>query len=131
MRNAEIYLQKAIESLRGAESEKANRRFNNCANRCYYACFQAAIAALILAGHSTPPSGRWSHASVQAAFSGQLVTRLKRYPAEMRDTLIRNMELRHIADYHTDPISEISAVRAVRRANHFVDMVTKQSEQRR
>ncbi len=29
------YLEKAIESLAGAESECANRRYNNCANRCY------------------------------------------------------------------------------------------------
>jgi uncharacterized protein (UPF0332 family) len=44
------YLEKAIESLAGAESEFANRRYNNCANRCYYAMFQAAIAALMAAG---------------------------------------------------------------------------------
>lgn len=44
------YLDKAIESLAGAESEYANKRYNNCANRCYYAMFQAAIAALIAAG---------------------------------------------------------------------------------
>ncbi len=43
------YLDKAIESLAGAESEFANRRYNNCANRCYYGMFQAAIAALIVA----------------------------------------------------------------------------------
>ena len=30
------YLDKAIESLAGAESEYANKRYNNCANRCYY-----------------------------------------------------------------------------------------------
>ena len=34
------YLDKAIESLVGAESEYADRRYNNCANRCYYAMFQ-------------------------------------------------------------------------------------------
>ena len=42
-----IYLAKAEESLRTAESEFANGRYNSCANRCYYACFQAAIAALL------------------------------------------------------------------------------------
>ena len=31
------YLDKAIKSLAGAESEYANRRYNNCANRCYHA----------------------------------------------------------------------------------------------
>jgi uncharacterized protein (UPF0332 family) len=41
-----IYLIKAEETLRGAESEFAQGRYNNAANRCYYACFQAAVAAL-------------------------------------------------------------------------------------
>ena len=41
-----LYLTKAEESLRGAESEYTQGRYNNTANRCYYACFQAAIAAL-------------------------------------------------------------------------------------
>ena len=44
--SAELYLRKALESLAGAESECANRRFSNCANRAYYAAFQAAISAL-------------------------------------------------------------------------------------
>jgi hypothetical protein len=56
-----IYLIKAEESLRGAESEFAQGRYNNAANRCYYACFQAAVAALhhanivSRAAPSTPP----------------------------------------------------------------------------
>jgi HEPN domain-containing protein len=41
-----IYLTKAEESLRGAESEFTQGRYNNAANRCYYASFQAAVAAL-------------------------------------------------------------------------------------
>jgi uncharacterized protein (UPF0332 family) len=58
-----IYLDKARESLAGAESEYGNRRHHNCANRCYYVCFQAAIAALLLAGvrpgsDRCPSSGR-------------------------------------------------------------------------
>src|SRR5687767_6597204 len=44
------YLAKARESLVGAESEHAARRYNNAANRCYYACYQAAVAALTNAG---------------------------------------------------------------------------------
>ena len=57
------YLEKAIESLAGAESEHANKRYNNCANRCYYAMFQAAIAALIAAGiRPTGDRDRWEHA---------------------------------------------------------------------
>ena len=47
--NSAIYLAKAEESLTGAESEYANRRYQNCANRAYDACYQAAVAALLQA----------------------------------------------------------------------------------
>ena len=53
-----IYLIKAEEILRGAESELAQSRYNNAANRCYYACFQAAVATLHHA--SIAPRGRRS-----------------------------------------------------------------------
>ena len=39
------FLDKALESLAGAESEFVNERYNNTANRAYYAVFHAAIAA--------------------------------------------------------------------------------------
>jgi len=69
-------LAKAIESLESAESELANRHFNNCANRCYYACFQAAIAALLAVDiQARCPSGHWRHEQVQAQFIGQLINR--------------------------------------------------------
>ena len=61
-----IYLTKAEESIRTAESEFANGRYNSCANRCYYACFQAAIAALLSEG--IRPRGQWSHEFVQGQF---------------------------------------------------------------
>lgn len=34
----QYFLAKALESLQGAESELANKRYNNAANRAYYAC---------------------------------------------------------------------------------------------
>ena len=66
-----IYLAKAEESLRTAESEFANGRYNSCANRCYYACFQAAIAALLAEGIRA--RGQWSHEFVQGQFVGVLI----------------------------------------------------------
>jgi uncharacterized protein (UPF0332 family) len=66
-----IYVAKAEESLRTAESEFANGRYNSCANRCYYACFQAAIAALLAEGIRA--RGQWSHAFVQGQFVGVLI----------------------------------------------------------
>ena len=118
------YLAKAVESLEGAESELANRRFNNCANRCYYACFQAAIAALLAAGiQARSASGQWRHEQVQAQFIGQLINRRKRYPPTLRRGLSENLVLRQTADYETDTISDVQASRAVRRSRAFVDAI--------
>lgn len=118
------YLKKAVESLAGAESGLANRRFNNCANRCYYACFQAAVAALLAAGIEARSSkGQWRHEQVQAQFTGQLINCRKRYPTALRRTLYENMLLRHSADYETHTISEIQAHRDLRRSREFVDAV--------
>jgi uncharacterized protein (UPF0332 family) len=120
----ETYLEKAGESLAGAESELANRRFNNSANRSYYACFQAAIAALMSAGiQAQSPGGRWRHEHIQAQFAGQLINRQRRYPPSLRRTLSENMSLRHAADYETTVISEIQAFRALRRTREFVSAV--------
>jgi uncharacterized protein (UPF0332 family) len=121
---ASDYLTKATESLAGAASELANRRFNNCANRCYYACFQAAIAALLAAGVvARSSSGRWSHEYVQAQFNGHLINRRKRYPGSLSRTLTENMALRHAADYGANMISEIQAHRALRRCREFVTII--------
>lgn len=96
----QFFLDKAMESLAGAESEFAHGRYNNCANRCYYGCFQAAIAALLhdgvilTGGHTT-----WGHDFVQAQFVGQLINRRKVYASGLRDSLARNLILRHTADY--------------------------------
>lgn len=119
---AAVFLAKAEESLAGAESEHANRRFQNCANRSYYACYQAAVAALLQ--HRIYPRGaRWGHDTVQAQFVGELINRRKRYPAELRDVFERLFLLRQTADYGADFISEIQSARAIRRARKLVDAV--------
>jgi uncharacterized protein (UPF0332 family) len=120
--NSALYLVKAEESLSGAESEYANRRYLNCANRAYYACYQAGVAALLQAG-IRPSGSRWGHDTVQAQFVGELINRRKRYPSELRDTFERLYLLRQTADYAASLVSEIQAARAVRRARAFVTAV--------
>lgn len=119
-----IFLTKAEESLAGAESEFANARYSNCANRCYYSCFQAAIHGLIRAG-IRPRGGQdqWGHEFVQAEFVGQLVNRRKVYPTDLRQTIFRNLNLRHEADYGRSMITETEAARALRRSRQFVDAI--------
>lgn len=124
LENDNVYLEKAAESLEGAESEFINRRYNNAANRSYYACFQAAIAALARA--SIQPSGvrdEWGHDFVQAQFVGQLINRRKVYPTALRTTLEQNYRLRVAADYTWDHVTEIRAARAIRRAEEFVQAI--------
>lgn len=119
-----VFLDKAQESLAGAESELANHRYNNAANRCYYACFQAAIAALLQAG-IRPPGGsaEWGHAFVQARFVGELISRRKRYSGSLRDVLSRTLLLRQLADYKPEQASQTQVTRALRSARQFVESV--------
>jgi uncharacterized protein (UPF0332 family) len=117
--NETTFLRKALESLAGADSERVNRRYNNCANRCYYATFQAAIAALFRAD-IRPSAGQWSHTFVHGQFAGQLIRRRKLYAAALRDTLPRLQKLRHEADYATYQVTETEATRAFRRSQTFV-----------
>lgn len=120
----DIYLAKAAESLAAAEGELANARYNNSVNHSYYSCFQAAIHALRLNG--VRPRGaqdQWGHDFVQAQFVGLLINRHKLYPADLRQTLFRNLSLRHEADYGRTTVTQIEASRAVRRSRQFVDAV--------
>lgn len=119
-----MYLRKALESVAGADSERVNRRYNNCATRCYYAAFQAAIAALLAAGiRPAGAAGQWSHTFVHGQFAGQLIRRRKLYASALRDTLPRLQKLRHEADYTTYQVTETEATRAFRRSRAFVGAI--------
>jgi len=118
----ESYLEKAGESLQGAESEYASERYNNAVNRSYYACFQSAIAALQRAG-IMDRNGYWAHDFVVAQFDGQLIYRRKLYPAELRGMLSRNYLLRETADYNEVSVSRVEAGRALARARSFVSAI--------
>ena len=116
--NVRVYLAKATESLLTAESEFAHGRYNSCANRCYYASFQAAIAALLREGVVT--SEQWKHDFVQAQFVGLLINRRKLYAASLRRVLAENRDLRVVADYTAELVTETHASRALRRTRAFV-----------
>lgn len=126
--NAELYRNKAAESLMGAERELADARFNNATSRAYYAAFQAAIAALLDEGVRAR-DGRWAHTFVQAEFVGRLINRRRRYPPEIRDTLSWLLRLRHRADYRGATNKRAIAAQAVRRSRAFVEAVGPGSEQ--
>lgn len=104
----QIFLAKADQCLAGAESEFVNGRLNNTANRCYYACFHAAIAALVREGIA-PRWPQWGHEFVHAQFVGQLVTRRKVYPADLRQVLANAQGLRQKADYRGAHVTQREA----------------------
>jgi uncharacterized protein (UPF0332 family) len=122
---AAAFLAKAELSLAGAESEFANRRYDNCANRAYYACFQAAIAALLRAGIGpNTRTGRWRHDFVQAAFAGELVNRRKVYSTSLRTVLSQGVATRHVADYRDVSVGESEAANALLQASRFLAAVS-------
>src|SRR3989475_7823566 len=116
-----IYLTKAEESLRTAESEFANGRYNSCANRCYYACFQAAIAALLSEGIRS--RGQWSHEFVQGQFVGVFINQRHLYDTQLRRVLSDNQNLREKADYRPALLNATQARRSLRRTRTFVPAV--------
>jgi uncharacterized protein (UPF0332 family) len=124
--DAAVYLAKAAESLANAESELRAGRYNSRANRCYYACFQVAIAALTQEG--IQPRDRWTHESVQAQFTGQLINRRKRFSSELGSVLSDNQTLRVDADYRPKHVTDTQAGRALRKARMFINAVQQRSE---
>ena len=119
-----VYLEKAQESVAGAQRELADGRNNNCANRAYYACFQAAVHALMAAGIRPPAAtDRWGHEFVLARFNGDLINRRKLYPTDLRRTIELNFRLRLVVDYGLGRVSSVQAERAARRADRFVAAV--------
>jgi len=101
-------------------AELAAGRYNNAANRAYYACFHAAIVALLRAGYER---ATWSHADVQALFSGQLIGRRRQQPASLRDVLSTVAEVRLMGDYDLRMVSGRLCRRAVQSARRFVATV--------
>jgi uncharacterized protein (UPF0332 family) len=121
-----LFLEKAEESLAGADSECANGRYNNCANRAYYPSFQAAIAALVRIGIGPSAHDKqWRHDAVQAQFSEQLINRRKLYPAALQSVLERCALLRSRADYKTQKVTGSQALRALRHSRELVEAVTR------
>ncbi|MBI4787455.1 MAG: HEPN domain-containing protein [Chloroflexi bacterium] len=118
------WLSKALQCLRGAESEFANRRYDNAVNRAYYGCFQAAVAALMDAGKQPiTEKGTRSHAVVQSVFAHDLIRRRKIYPAELASVLPEVLLARQQADYTTTLTSEIRAKRMLEKARSFIATV--------
>jgi hypothetical protein len=62
----------------------------------------------------------WSHLALQAAFTTELVSRRKLFPARFRDYLSSGLAVRQAADYGRAGVSLKIARRLVRRASDFI-----------
>lgn len=122
------FLDKAQQSIAGARAELAAARYSNSANRSYYAVFQAAVHAILVESIRPPRPDDWDHGWVQGQLTGVLINRRHRYSADLRAVLSDNYKVRVQADYTTQAVSETVPVRALRRAERFVEAVASSEE---
>jgi uncharacterized protein (UPF0332 family) len=116
----DVLIERAHESLRAAQLCLEAEFVNSAVRRAYYAMFQAAQVALEAAGARR---AQWSHPTLQAFFTTELIHRRKVYPAAIRDHLSAGLRVRQVADYGATGVSRIVAHRMVRRAATFVSIV--------
>ena len=115
-----MFIERANESLRASQLCLEEQLVNSAASRAYYAMFQAAQVALELASIGRR---QWSHATIQAAFTSELIHRRKIYPITLRRELSDGLGVRRLADYTELGVSQAAAHRLVRRAAVFVSMI--------
>jgi uncharacterized protein (UPF0332 family) len=110
----QVYLTKARNSLRTAQSAYEQGDFDSCASRAYFAVFQAETAALIKLTEFRQE--QWRHERVQAELNRRLIQARKVFPASLRSIHDDLIGRRHTADYTDQLISVRTAERCLRRA---------------
>ncbi len=119
------FLNKANENLIAATLLFENELYNALANRAYYAAFQAAVAALANIGIETVSH---SHKATQAHFAAELIKRRKIYPSHLKSYLRNLIDVRNDADYEQKSVSKKVALRQLKKAKEFVELVTQEME---
>jgi uncharacterized protein (UPF0332 family) len=124
----QIYLAKAKNGLRTAQSAHAQGGFDSCASRAYFAVFQAEIASLIKLTEFRQE--QWRHERVQAEFNQRLIQARKVFPASSRSTHDDLIGRRHTADYTDQLISARTAERCLRKAAEMFTTIERVLEER-
>ena len=122
-----VYLSKAKNSLRTAQSAYAQGDFDSCASRAYFAVFQAEIAALIKLTELR--LDEWRHERVQAEFNQRLIQARKVFPASFRSIHDDFIGRRHTADYTDQLISVRTAERCLRKAAEMFTTIARVLEE--
>jgi len=110
-------VEKADESLKAARLLQRYGQSSFAAARAYYTMFYLAEALLLGEGLAFS-----KHTAVQAAF-GERFAKTGRVPVEFHRYLIRGLEVRHLADYATSPVSKEEADEQITRAERFLAVV--------
>lgn len=122
----EIYLAKAEESLRVAQSAKDRGQTNSAANRAYYAAYLAEYAALAkLAPFRVSPTGG-THKTVVEAFNARLVKKKKIFESWIVQGVTELSSLRVKADYTSQNVTSAEAKECVTMAGKIVQTIGKQ-----
>jgi uncharacterized protein (UPF0332 family) len=119
----QVYLAKARNSLRTAQSAYEQGDSDSCASRAYFAVFQAEIAALIKLTEFRQE--QWRHERVQAEFNQRLIQARKVFPASLRSIHDDLIGRRHTADYTDQHVSARLAEECLRRV---AEMLTPSKE---
>lgn len=122
--NAQDLMTKARRALASADKLLQDGDNDGACNRAYYAMFDAARAALIASKAPVPPEIAKTHSGLIAAFSLHLV-KPGLFPVELGRAFNRTEDLRLVADYKGDPISEEEALWALQNAQTFLEEVGK------
>ena len=122
--NAHDLMTKARRALASADKLLQDGDNDGACNRAYYAMFDAARAALIASKAPVPPEIAKTHSGLIAAFSLHLV-KPGLFPVELGRAFNRTEDLRLVADYKGDPITEEEALWALQHAQIFLGEVDK------
>lgn len=117
--NAQALMAKAIQASVSAKVLLDTGDGDGACNRAYYAMFDAARAALLASGAPVEPEVAKTHSGLISAFSLHLV-KTGRVPIELGKSINKVEDLRLIADYKGDQISQEDAAWAVAQAQTFV-----------
>lgn len=122
--NAQDLMTKARRALASADKLLQDGDNDGACNRAYYAMFDSARAALITSKAPVPPEIAKTHSGLIAAFSLHLV-KPGLFPVELGRAFNRTEDLRLVADYKGDPITEEEALWALQHAKTFLEEVEK------
>jgi uncharacterized protein (UPF0332 family) len=116
-----VYLSKARDSLRTAQSASEQGAFDSCASRAFFAVLQAEIAAPLKLTELRREE--WRHERVQAELNRRLIQTRKVFPASLRSTHDDLLGKRHTADYTDQHVIARIAEQCLRRATEMLTAI--------